>query len=74
MIRTLAILTLIITSGCVSDKSQHFRFNDIGEFREHPLRAIRQPDGTYSYPSNHWQFDRDLLNRLNDRDELLEQQ
>lgn len=75
MMKTLLIFALAtLISGCVSQRLQHYRSNDYEEFKNHPERSVRHPDGTWFYPSNHWKFDRDIENRLNDRNLLLEQQ
>lgn len=69
----LTLTAAFLISGCVSEKSQHLRFNDVQSFLNDP-RMTYKTNGVYVYPPNHWQLDRDMLNRLNDRNLLLEQQ
>lgn len=49
--------------------------NSVQEFLERQDKATTKDGGrTYHYPSNHWQWDRDILRRLNDRELILNQE
>lgn len=60
--------TILPTISCVGPtaKQQAYHFKDAEEF-------LARPD-IHPKHTNHWMFDRDLLNRLADRDALLNRQ
>lgn len=67
----LSLLTttiLLIGNGCVgpSAKQQSYDFHTVDEF-------LARPD-IHPMHTNHWRWDRDLLQRIADRDALLNRQ
>lgn len=61
-LKILIVLTLI-NLGCVASKTQHYNMNSVQEFLSRPDRIITH--------TNHANWDRDILRRLNDRELIL---
>ena len=67
MIKLLLIISIgTISSGCVSQKSQHYSFNGVKQLMSMPEMDINHP--------NHKLFDETALRLLNQRELLLNQE